>query len=236
MKALIEGENAMDKGVADIVKDHKRKHDDDDDAAADDDDDNYNDKTKRSRTKKSESSKKPSTTKETPKEPIADVVMDDANEDVVRDDDQPQDTSEPKTAKTLNPKCIELEYHFQECYNTLIDKLDWNNPEGDRYPFNLSKPPPLQGHPGHLTIAADYFFNNDLEYLKSSNPERTYTTSITKKKAARVKSVSVKKLHGFGHLEEVVVKIADRHLCKFKEGDFVDLHLNDIEDMLLLSV
>ncbi|GJZ43565.1 hypothetical protein Tco_0590820 [Tanacetum coccineum] len=30
-EALIEDENAMDKGVADIVKDHKRKHDDDED-------------------------------------------------------------------------------------------------------------------------------------------------------------------------------------------------------------
>ncbi|GJY76360.1 hypothetical protein Tco_0481476 [Tanacetum coccineum] len=51
-----------------------------------------------------------------------------------------------------------------------------------------------------------------------------------------VKSVSVKKLHGYGHLEEIVVKRADQQLYKFKEGDFVDLHLNDIEDMLLLAV
>ncbi|GKF87777.1 hypothetical protein Tco_0258654 [Tanacetum coccineum] len=36
MEALIEDENAMDKEVADKVKDHKRKHDSDDD---DDDDD-----------------------------------------------------------------------------------------------------------------------------------------------------------------------------------------------------
>ncbi|GJW95805.1 hypothetical protein Tco_0175477 [Tanacetum coccineum] len=74
-------------------------------------------------TKELESSKKPSTTKETPKgtaplkgsktgksasakelvkEPIAGVVMDDVGEDGVCDDDQPQDTSKPKTAKTPN--------------------------------------------------------------------------------------------------------------------------------------
>ncbi|GKB67521.1 hypothetical protein Tco_0928933 [Tanacetum coccineum] len=47
---------------------------------------------------------------------------------------------------------------------------------------------------------------------------------------------AVKKLHGYGYLEEVVVKRADRQLYKFKEGDFMDLHLNDIEDMLLLFV
>ncbi|GJT42854.1 hypothetical protein Tco_0951569 [Tanacetum coccineum] len=49
-------------------------------------------------------------------------------------------------------------------------------------------------------------------------------------------SVSVKKLHGYGYLKEIVVKRSDQQLYKFKEGDFVDLHLNDIEDMLLLAV
>ncbi|GJY42357.1 hypothetical protein Tco_0429627 [Tanacetum coccineum] len=96
----------------------------------------------------------------------------------------------------------------------------------------------------HLIVAANYFFNNDLEYLKSSDPERTYTMYIKKTKAARcevknilgVKSVSVKKLHGYGHLEEIMVKRADRQLYKFKEGDFMDLHLNDIEDIMLLHL
>ncbi|GKE41291.1 hypothetical protein Tco_1464696, partial [Tanacetum coccineum] len=274
MEALIEDENAIDKGVADTVKDHKRKHDDDED----DDQDpptgpNQGKKTKRRRNKESESSKKPSFTKDTPKgktltkgsktsksalakepveEPIAEVIMDDVGDDVVHDDDQPQTASKPKTSKTLNPEwfkqpprpptpdpewnkhqvvldqpvqpwfnqmvstsknpltfndlidtpidfskyvlnglqienltqdillgptfnllkgtcssSIELEYNFQECFNALTDKLDWNNPEGDHYPFDLSKSLPLQGPP---------------------------------------------------------------------EGDFVDLHLNDIEDMLLLAI
>ncbi|GJT55483.1 hypothetical protein Tco_0990537 [Tanacetum coccineum] len=72
MEALIEDENAMDKEVADTVRDHKRKHDDDDD---DDDDDegpsagsNQGKSTKRRRTRKSESAKKPSTTKESSKD------------------------------------------------------------------------------------------------------------------------------------------------------------------------
>ncbi|GJT19813.1 hypothetical protein Tco_0878519 [Tanacetum coccineum] len=170
---------------------------------------------------------------------------------------------------------IEQEYHFQECFNALTDKLDWNNPEGDHYPFDLSKPLPLQGHPGHLTVAADYFFNNDLEYLKSSDSERTYTTSITKTKSARyeiegiedmvptlwsptkveydkdafkgikhlgerrklwhrsqlnkfsknnvystkkilgVKGVSVKKLHGYGHLEEILFHLTNNNIVDF---------------------
>nr|GEW58429.1 hypothetical protein [Tanacetum cinerariifolium] len=229
----------------------KNDDDDDEDPAAGP---NQGKQTKRRRTKEYESSKKPSFTKETPKgkaptkgsktgkfssakepveEPIAEVVMDDAGDDVAHDDNQPQDTSEPKTRKTLNPECfnIKLEYNFQECFNTLIDKLEWNNLERDHDLFDLSKPLPLQGPSGHQTVAIDYFFNNDLEYLKTSNLKLTYTTSITKTKATRVK-----KLHGYGHLEEIMVKRADRQLYKFKEGDFVDLHMNNIEDMLLLAV
>ncbi|GJW31369.1 putative reverse transcriptase domain-containing protein [Tanacetum coccineum] len=285
IEALIEDENAMDKGVTDTIKDHKRKHDDDDD------EDPLVGQNQGSKTNKFDSAKEPV------EEPTAEVVMDDAGEDVVRDDDQPQDTSEPKTTKTPNP-----EWFMQPPRPPTPDskwnkhQLDWNNPEGDHYPFDLSKPLPLQGHPGHLTVDADYFFNNDLEYLKSSDLERTYTTSIKKTKATRyeiegikdmiptlwsptkigydkdalkgikhwgkrrklwhrshlnkfsrhnvystkkiigVKSVSVKKLHGYGHLEEIVLKRAYRQLYKFKEGDFVDLHLNDIEDILFFVV
>ncbi|GJW56120.1 hypothetical protein Tco_0102851 [Tanacetum coccineum] len=152
---------------------------------------------------------------------------------------------------TLNDfsNSIELEYNMEECFKALTDRLDWNNLEGDRCPFDLAKPLPLKGRPSHLTVAAEYFFNNDLEFLKSCDLKKKYTTSITKTKAAwyeivgikdmkilGVKSVGVKKLHGYGHLEEIVVKRADQKLYKFKEGDFVDLHLNDIEDMLLLAV
>nr|GEU79855.1 hypothetical protein [Tanacetum cinerariifolium] len=238
MKALIKDENAMDKGVADTVKDHKRKHDNDED---DDDEDplagpNQGKKTKRRRTKESKSSEKPFSTNETPKgetltkgskvgksasakepveEPIAEVIMDDAGDDVVHNGDQPQAASKPKTLKTLNPEwtafnllkgtcfsSIKLEYNFQECLNGLTDKLVWNNPEGDRYPFDLSKPLPLQGPQAILGM----------------------------------KSVSMKKLNEYVHLEEIVVKRSDQQVYKFKEGDFVDLHLDDIKDMLLLPI
>ncbi|GJX80071.1 hypothetical protein Tco_0328220 [Tanacetum coccineum] len=37
-------------------------------------------------------------------------------------------------------------------------------------------------------------------------------------------------------MEEIVVRRADRQLYKLKEGDFVNLHLNNIEDILLLLV
>ncbi|GJU67700.1 hypothetical protein Tco_1253959 [Tanacetum coccineum] len=143
-----------------------------------------------------------------------------------------------------------------------IDNLTQAHLVGPVYELSRSLP--------RLTIAAEYFFNNDLEFLKSSDLEKKYTTSIMKTKAARyeivgiedisltlwsatkvgynkdaekgikhwgekrqlwyrsqmnkffkrniystqkilsVVSVSVKKLHGYGHLEEIAVKRADR--------------------------
>nr|GEZ62055.1 hypothetical protein [Tanacetum cinerariifolium] len=96
-KDFIENKHAMDKGVTDTVKNHKRQHDDDDDDPPVRP--NQGNKTKKRRTKELESAKKPSTTKESPrlkapskgpksgksatakervKEPIAKVIMDDA--------------------------------------------------------------------------------------------------------------------------------------------------------------
>ncbi|GJW47544.1 hypothetical protein Tco_0079190 [Tanacetum coccineum] len=49
-----------------------------------------------------------------------------------------------------------------------------------------------------------------------------------------VVNVLVEKRSGYGYLKEIVVRRADKKLHKFKEGDFLDLHVNDIEDMILL--
>ncbi|GJV19269.1 hypothetical protein Tco_1368289 [Tanacetum coccineum] len=63
-----------------------------------------------------------------------------------------------------------------------------------------------------------------------------YHEDKNSKKILNVVSVKVKKLHGYGHLEEIMARRVDRQLYKLKEGDFVNLHLNDIEDILLLVV
>nr|GEV56074.1 hypothetical protein [Tanacetum cinerariifolium] len=112
---------------------------------------------------------------------------------------------------------------FNELMSTPIDflhslcivsnQLDWINPEGYDRPVDMNKPLPLQKKGYRLIIPIKVFFNNDLEYLKRDKSERTYSYSITKTPTARR---------------------ADQKLYKFKEGDFPDLHLNVIEDMLLL--
>ncbi|GJV36124.1 hypothetical protein Tco_1408601 [Tanacetum coccineum] len=125
----------------------------------------------------------------------------------------------------------ELEYDFEECYKALLEKLDWENPEG-----------------------VDYFFNNDLKYLQGGVLTMTYTTSITKTKAAQYDLPVIKDMvpdiwvpvkvaydkHALSHIGENNIRPSmDMHGAWnqdmiFKEGDFPRLRINDIEDMLLL--
>ncbi|GJT92728.1 hypothetical protein Tco_1081573 [Tanacetum coccineum] len=299
--AIVRGQANPDK----ILK--KRDRDDKDHSAGP----NQGKKTKRSRTKESEPSKKSSTTKESSKgtspaktsksgksvtveEPVKEAVFEMATDhieqtvdDVVNDADQPPDDT--TQTKDKAPK-----YNlFKQPPRTPTPDPEWNKCQvvDDQPEY---KPLHLKGCLGRLTVPSEYFFNNDLEYLKSSYPEKKYTMSITKTKAARyelvgfegmilnlwsatkvgynkdvergikhwgpkgqmwyrseinkfsnhnvystlkilsVVSVKINKLHGYGHLEEIVVKRVGRQKYTFKEGDFVNLHLNDIEDMLLL--
>ncbi|GJT74088.1 hypothetical protein Tco_1040813 [Tanacetum coccineum] len=84
---------------------------------------------------------------------------------------------------------VELEFHFKECYKAVTDKLDWHNPEGHEYSFDLSKPLPLIKDQGRQVVPANYFFNNDLEYLKGGSSSVKYITSTTKTKAAKYDNI-----------------------------------------------
>ncbi|GJS89050.1 hypothetical protein Tco_0771686 [Tanacetum coccineum] len=79
----------------------------------------------------------------------------------------------------------ELEYDFEECYKALSEKLDWENPKGGDYPFDLSKPLPLIKSGKRQRVPFEFFINNDLKYLQGGISTMTYTTSTTKTKAAQ---------------------------------------------------
>nr|GEV57185.1 hypothetical protein [Tanacetum cinerariifolium] len=144
--------------------------------------------------------------------------------------EKPPLTFDEVMSKSIDFKAYAMnQYNVEECFGALINHLDLTTPEGYDHAVDMSKPLPLQEKEGRLII--QIFFNNDLEYLKGDKAERTYSSSITKTLAA---SVQVENKFGYGYLKEIVMKRADQQLYKFIEGDFLDLHLNDIEDMLLL--
>ncbi|GJV28091.1 hypothetical protein Tco_1384539 [Tanacetum coccineum] len=138
------------------------------------------------------------------------------------------------TCKSLT----ELEYFCEEVYKATTEKLDWINPEGRQYPHDLRKPLPLvPNSQGCHVIPFHHFINNDLEYLRSGESSRKYSTSVySKRRIIAVTKVEIVEWQNYKHLDWITVRRDDDILYKFKEGDFHRLRIQDIEDMLLLLV
>nr|GEX57639.1 HXXXD-type acyl-transferase family protein [Tanacetum cinerariifolium] len=114
-----------------------------------------------------------------------------------------------KLLKGTRNNYAELEYDFEECYKALSEKLDWDNPEGGNYPFDLTKPLHLVKNGNRQMVPVDYFFKKDLKYLQGGISTMTYTTSIKKTKSAQYD------LLGEGMAQNIwsPVKVAyDKHL------------------------
>ncbi|GJR99919.1 hypothetical protein Tco_0316428 [Tanacetum coccineum] len=115
----------------------------------------------------------------------------------------------------------EFEYDFKECYKALSEKLDWENPKGGDYPFDLTKPLPL------------------LTSIKDMVPIIWVPVKVSYDKHAlwgiSHQGEQRKTFYGYRYLKEIIVRRADNDLYRFKEGDFPRLRINDIEDTLLLK-
>ncbi|GJX78667.1 hypothetical protein Tco_0326816 [Tanacetum coccineum] len=69
---------------------------------------------------------------------------------------------------------------YQNIWKVLLMK--WSKPSILTY--NISRPLPLGGPPGQVTIQTEFFFNKDLEYLRFGHKGDRLAVSITKMKAA----------------------------------------------------
>ncbi|GKC52955.1 putative reverse transcriptase domain-containing protein, partial [Tanacetum coccineum] len=119
--------------------------------------------------------------------------------------------------------------------------------------YNVSKPLPLGGEPGHVTIQPDFFFNKDLEYLRYGRKIGRPALSISKMKVAYYLDVGLEQMvpDQIWIEEECKYDIAsmygishwwfqrqrfyiDRHTSK--ERDFKYLYPSDFEDLYLLNL
>ncbi|GJS18663.1 putative reverse transcriptase domain-containing protein [Tanacetum coccineum] len=242
MKSILVDEDAIDKGVADIQK--KRKPNDadrDEDPPARPDQGLKKRKTCKE-TKPSKKSKSTGTSKGTTKSQPKSTGKSAQAEDTVPPTLDPEwnkckIVDNKPTQKWLSDlaKVEKPSKTFDDLMSTLIDFSAfamnrllisdltqdvlvgpaYKLLKGDRYLFDLSKPLPLVQSRSRQIISVDYFFNKDLAYLQGGSTDRTYTTSLTKMKAAKY-------------------DIFDQQLYKFMEDDFPRIYLNNIEDMLLL--
>ncbi|GJQ95080.1 hypothetical protein Tco_0006219 [Tanacetum coccineum] len=91
--------------------------------------------------------------------------------------------------KVFHPNVIHLQYQMEECHKLLTDKVD-----DAIIRYNVSKPLPLGGQPGQVTIQADFFFNNDLEYIRYGSKGGRPAFSILKMKAPCYLDVSLEQM------------------------------------------
>nr|GFA20638.1 hypothetical protein [Tanacetum cinerariifolium] len=72
---------------------------------------------------------------------------------------------------------------------------NYSPPPGDSLlAHNVSKPLPLGGPPGQVTIQTDFFFNKDLEYLRYGSKGSRPAMSISKMKAAYYPDVGLEQM------------------------------------------
>ncbi|GKD58945.1 hypothetical protein Tco_1296454 [Tanacetum coccineum] len=140
-----------------------------------------------------------------------------------------------KLLKGTRSNYDELEYDFKEYYKALSKKLDWNNLEGGDYPFDLTKPLPLVMNGNHQIGISHWRQQRKTFYGYARGLESSHDVYSTKRILA-VTRVEVMMKHGYGYLREIEVQRVDNDLYTFKEGDFLRLRINDIEDLLILIV
>ncbi|GJR53056.1 hypothetical protein Tco_1403577 [Tanacetum coccineum] len=103
----------------------------------------------------------------------------------------PKDLEGPayEIVKAFHPDVVHLQFQMEECHKLLTDKVD-----DAILKYNVSKPLPLGGEPGHITIQSDFFFNKDLKYLRYGRKIGRPALSISKMKAAFYPDVGLEQL------------------------------------------
>nr|GEY70508.1 retrovirus-related Pol polyprotein from transposon TNT 1-94 [Tanacetum cinerariifolium] len=104
---------------------------------------------------------------------------------------KPQDLKGPafEIVKVFHPDVIHLQYQIKECHKLLTDSVD-----DSILRYNVSKPLPVGGPPGQVTIQSDFFFNKDLEYLRYGSKGSKPALSISKMKVAYYPNVGLEQM------------------------------------------
>nr|GEU49483.1 copia protein [Tanacetum cinerariifolium] len=91
--------------------------------------------------------------------------------------------------KVFHLNMIHLWYQMEECHKLLTDSIN-----DSIIKHNVSKPLPLGGPPGQVTIQYDFFFNKDLEYLRYGSKGSRPALSISKMKAPYYPDVGLEQM------------------------------------------
>ncbi|GJY95685.1 hypothetical protein Tco_0512046 [Tanacetum coccineum] len=91
--------------------------------------------------------------------------------------------------KVFHPNVIHIQFQMEDCHKLLTDQVDELILR-----HNVSKPLPLGGPPGQVTIQSDFFFNKDLGNLRYGRKSGRPALSISKMKAAYYPDVGLEQM------------------------------------------
>nr|GEU59645.1 hypothetical protein [Tanacetum cinerariifolium] len=284
MDSMLEDEDAMDKGVADIQK--KRKPNDegrDEDPPVGSDQGLKRRKTRKDAGPAKRSKSTGSSKDKTPSQPnpksigksihAKEAVYEaEATEMQQNQGDDMGNTDEPPIVEAaLKNDCPGTVPYTGNRYGTGMVLVRFSDSSRNAYPYNKLMSTPID----FTAYAMNHLQNTNLtravlvglaykllkgtcksyteleynmeEWISHWGPKRQSFYGYASKKVSKHNVYSTKRIlamtnvkfnkwYGYGHLEEIEVRRANQQLYKFMEGDFPRLHLNDIEDMLILVV
>nr|GEZ52865.1 hypothetical protein [Tanacetum cinerariifolium] len=149
---------------------------------------------------------------------------------------KPQDLKGPafEIVKVFHPDVIHLQYQMEEFYKLLTGSVD-----DSILRHNVSKPLPLGGPPGQVTIQTD-FFNKDIEYLRyGSRVADLHCDRSAVRTHMRILSVvriEVFSMYGYDYMKKIVFRRADLNEYVIAKRDFKYLYPSDFEDLYLLNL
>nr|GEV34352.1 integrase, catalytic region, zinc finger, CCHC-type, peptidase aspartic, catalytic [Tanacetum cinerariifolium] len=156
-----------------------------------------------------------------------------SNDEDIRNAHIPKNNWASALASTYSPP---LENSLLAQTGDMAMFMDWHN---------VSKPLPLGGPPGQVTIQSDFFFNKDLEYLRydSKGSRPALHTSEGDRRAIRthmrilsVVGIEVFSMYGYNCMKKIVLRRADLNKHIIAKQDFKYLYPSDFEDLYLLNL
>nr|GEX99406.1 hypothetical protein [Tanacetum cinerariifolium] len=117
---------------------------------------------------------------------------------------------------------------------------------------NVSKPLPLGGPLGQVTIQSDFFFNKDLEYLRYDSKEQMVPDQMWIEEECKydiaaiavrthmwilsVVRIEVFSMSGYDYMKKIVLRRADLNEHIITKQDFKYLYPSDFENLYLLNL
>ncbi|GKA81943.1 hypothetical protein Tco_0788691 [Tanacetum coccineum] len=127
-----------------------------------------------------------------------------------------------------------MNWYCQKMGKTTLTQADL---EGDQVRIDISKPLPLSGPQGHVTVQTQFFFNHDLDYLRYGSKGSGQALLISKMKVSRYHDFGLELLvpeHMYDYLKEITLRKADHQEYTIAEKDFENLYPSGFEDLNLL--